>query len=509
MQDFDGFKKTFGSNFWRTITKDSQIPLPYRIEKQKLLHEVYESIKQRTYYPSVPRDYVIADKGKGVARVIPVFEPRDYCVYFYCIRALEDKIAVNRTPNTYGGWSLGGILRESEDYEMEVYKTHYDRYEIAVADDFGLSTYESSFEPNAWRRMFGDFNSKLYGALKLNDPEVILEFDIANFYDNIRLGVLEYRIREIAESSVAEEVSLLFHFLSYWNRKSNLYNPQTVGLPQDEIADCSRILANFYLQEYDKYLFEECNKVGATYFRYADDQIIFGKDKIVLKSILYKASLKLADLGLNINGSKVHFFAKNEFFAQRAFSLFAKIDKNKGDISKLEEVVDEYLAAEKCNYKDSGRMILNKLLWQNIDALPPRKKNMLLAEYTDPKHLTHSRMKADGLKRIYDLLPANEKESFIKTLRELAQSVLHNRFHHMLKKFFLEIGKEIGDIESRIAALRLNHTYTAKVSTAPTSPALKKEIDIGSLATKIAARKSIDLSKKTKARDSRISISLP
>lgn len=453
MRDFAGFKNVFGSNFWKTITKDSQIPLPYKIEKNKLLREVYDSITQRTYYPSVPRGYVIADKGRGVARVIPVFEPRDYCVYFYCIKVLEDKIAVNRTPNTYGGWSLGGVLRASEDYEIEAYKAQYDEFESEVADWLGLSAYESSFAPKAWSKIFGDFNSKLYGALKLNEPEVILEFDIANFYDNIRLGVLEYRIREIAENSVAEEVSLLFHFLSYWNRKSNLYNPQTVGLPQDEVADCSRILANFYLQEYDKYIYEECRKAGATYFRYADDQIIFGKDKAVLESILYKASLKLADLGLNINGSKVHYYSKDEFLTHRAFSIFEKLDSCKDDVATLEAVVDEYLAAQKDKYKDTGRMILNKLLWQKIDRLPLHKKTRLLSEYTDPAHLTHSRMKADGLKRIYDLLPAPDRAFFIKTLKELAQSVLHNRFHYMLKKFLPSVGEPTDAIEARIVLL--------------------------------------------------------
>jgi len=452
MKDYKDFKKAFSSSFWRTITKDSLIPLPYYIEKEELLRKVHNSIIQRTYYPSVPRGYVIADKGKGVARVIPVFEPQDYCVYFYCIKVLEDKIAVNRTPNTYGGWSLGGTLRQSEEYEIGEYKSQFDQFESDLADQLGISSYESSFAPQAWSKMYGDFNAKLYGALKRVDPEVILEFDIANFYDNIRLGVLEYRIREIAENTVAEEVSLLFHFLAYWNRKSNLYNPQTVGLPQDEVADCSRILANFYLQEYDRYLFEECAKVGATYFRYADDQIIFAKNKSVLDAILYKATLKLSDLGLNINGSKVQLFDKEDFLSSRAFALFEKLESS-SDKNNLEEVVDEYLATPKDSYKGGGYMILNKLLWKRIDELPSVKKNLLLSAYTNTKYLTDSRMKPDRLKRIYDLLPQAEKAYFIKTLRDLSASVLHNRFHRTIKKFFLTIEESVDDIDARITAL--------------------------------------------------------
>ena len=40
-------------------------------------------------------------------------------------------------------------------------------------------------------------------------------------------------------------------FLKNLYKKLQSYKPQTVGIPQEYIDDCSRILANFYLQKYD------------------------------------------------------------------------------------------------------------------------------------------------------------------------------------------------------------------------------------------------------------------
>ena len=69
-------------------------------------------------------------------------------------------------------------------------------------------------------------------------------------------------------------ITLLFYLLNQWNRRNTGLHPQAVGLPQDALADCSRILSNYYLQRYDKFAENVCAKAGALYFRYADDQMI-------------------------------------------------------------------------------------------------------------------------------------------------------------------------------------------------------------------------------------------
>ncbi len=52
------------------------------------------------------------------------------------------------------------------------------------------------------------------------------------------------------------------------------------------LGDCSRILANFYLQDYDAYMKVECDGQAASYLRYADDQIMMANDKEILYNIL-------------------------------------------------------------------------------------------------------------------------------------------------------------------------------------------------------------------------------
>ncbi|MGA2436279.1 MAG: hypothetical protein ABSG25_13465 [Bryobacteraceae bacterium] len=106
------FKRWFNRSFWR-VFKDRSFPI--RIpespeEKARLVDSVCAAISSARYAPSIPEAEIIMNKGHGVARTVPVFCIEDYCVYYFCIKELEDVLCVNRTPNTFGGWTLGGKL---------------------------------------------------------------------------------------------------------------------------------------------------------------------------------------------------------------------------------------------------------------------------------------------------------------------------------------------------------------------------------------------------------------
>lgn len=102
---------------------------------------------------------------------MPVFCVEDYLIYYFCIKELEDVLCGRRTPNTYGGWTLGGKLRAQEATEMESEATEYGRY---------------SFNPDAWKEAFGEFNSLLFAQIETRQYPLILQFDLSNFYDSIR-----------------------------------------------------------------------------------------------------------------------------------------------------------------------------------------------------------------------------------------------------------------------------------------------------------------------------------
>ena len=133
------------------------------------------------------------------------------------------------------------------------------------------------------------------------DWKCFLKLDIANFYDGINLSLLERKVRHVIPKSKQDVVTLLFHFLQNWNRRFEGYSMKTVGLPQDEIGDCSRILANFYLQDYDSAVYEVCERHDAKYVRFADDQIIYAANSEVAKNILFEASKELMKVNLNFN----------------------------------------------------------------------------------------------------------------------------------------------------------------------------------------------------------------
>jgi hypothetical protein len=175
--------------------------------------KVYLSISSARYAPSIPVAEFVMNKGHGVARTVPVFCIEDYCVYYFCIKELENVLCVNRTRNTFGGWSLGGKFRQQETSEIECEITEYGRY---------------SFNPQAWTRAFGEFNSLLFSQLDQGNYSHVLQFDLSNFYDSVRLDTLERWIREEADSEKGWIITLLFYLLNQWNRRNTGLQPQAV-----------------------------------------------------------------------------------------------------------------------------------------------------------------------------------------------------------------------------------------------------------------------------------------
>jgi hypothetical protein len=347
------FKKYFNKYFWKAFRGNA---LFYRKEdlneeyREKILDELYEEILNRKYYPSIPKINLYQEKNIGIARCIPVFEIKDYCLYYFCIKQIEDKIAFNRTENTYGGWSLGGKFRKAEDEEIEHLSIEHNSLEDIIANELEISISTYSFNPKAWSKAYGDLNSKLYSTIVSNDYKFCIEIDIANFYDSINLDLLELWIREIGDKENSEQISILFHFLRYWNRNDNCYNRKTIGIPQDALADCSRILANFYLQDYDQFAFEICQANKLKYFRYADDQFIFGNTEKDLKNAVFEFSKKLNSINLNINSKKAYLWKVDELLDYRSFKLFDLVSKeNISAEGNIEKFVTECIKIHKKN----------------------------------------------------------------------------------------------------------------------------------------------------------------
>lgn len=268
--------------FWQWIKNKSLITYEFITDRKEFLVCLFQKILDRTYYPSPPLEYLTLNKGNSVVRIIPVLTLEDLCVYYYCVRKLETYIAVNHVPGTYGGFGLSGSLRKVEEKVMEEIK---EANETVLIDDqeyvFDIHPYAelSALNAQAWFAEWNDFTEKIYFSSAAHGSCFVAELDISNFYDSIQLDHLEYKLRESIPNTNNEVIYLLLHFLKFWNRHINFYRQQGAGIPQDSFGECSRVLANFYLQRYDKKMNTLCREHDALFFRYADDQVIFANTK--------------------------------------------------------------------------------------------------------------------------------------------------------------------------------------------------------------------------------------
>ena len=428
---WEDFKRWFNRAFWKAFKNRAfPIKLPKTVkEKEATVRAVFEAIKSARYAPSIPEAELVMNKGHGVARTIPVFCIEDYIVYYFCTKELEDVISGNHTKHTFGGWSLGGNLRKMEGLDVEF--------------DIGFSNARYSFNPRAWRQAFGEFNSLLFSQLNTGAYTHILQFDLSNFYDCVRLDILERWIREDASADKSWIIALLFYFLNQWNRRNTDLHPQGVGIPQDALADCSRLLANYYLQKYDKFAAWICAKAGANYFRYSDDQMILlnGTDRI--EELMLLLTRYLDRQGLRVNQKKVAQWTVRELEKHRCRSIqatFVKPGDNKNP-KLVRKFVDAYFKlsyAQLAKTWNGGIPLLNRLLWANIESLPQILFNKLLTRYTSSTYLLIARKYE--LIRVHELNAKRRKPIDLeKRLTDLGNKTFHNSFHHEGFAFAKEI----------------------------------------------------------------------
>lgn len=426
----DDFQRWFNRDFWKAF-KNRAFPIKIpqtQSEKNDLVEKVYSSISSARYAPSIPEAELVTNKGHGVARTVPVFCMADYCVYYFCIKELEDVLCGNRTANTFGGWTLGGKLRQQEKSEIECELTEYGRY---------------SFNPQAWIQVFGEFNALLFSQLDHGNYSHVLQFDLSNFYDSVRLDMLERWIREESNSEKGWVITLLFYLLNHWNRRNTGLHPQAVGLPQDALADCSRILSNYYLHKYDKFAATICAKAGALYFRYSDDQMILLNDPAKVDNLLLLLTRHLDRYGLRVNQKKVNLCTAAELQQYRCRTIqaiFARKGDNKNP-ALVRKFVDAYMAipiGDLENTWNSGQPLLNRLLWAKLESLPINLFERIVVRLTSEQYLLLADHKK--LERVHYL---NNKRSLpidLPTrLQKLGEKSVHNAYHHEGLTFAISI----------------------------------------------------------------------
>jgi hypothetical protein len=435
--DKASYLKLFETKFWSKLN-ESIVPFNKEsLGKEEYLNKLYNQIQDYTYSPSHPRDYIVFNKHNGISRYVPTFTRNDYCVFYLCVKLLENEIATNRVEGTFGGWTLGNPIRLKEEQEL------------LELDYIPFNTINELSWANEWR----SFQGIARKYKDIDDFKYFINLDIANFYDTINLSILERNIRHAIPKSKQDVVTLLMHFLHGWNKRLEGYNLKTIGIPQDEIGDISRILANFYLQDYDFKMKEVCASHNARFIRFSDDQIIFAKSKEDARKVLYEASKNLFKINLNINSSKVKEFAtKSEFERYWAYEIFDLLQdkENKGNIDWGVKRYFEY-KEEGVNFRESS--VLKRLLTININLIDQVYKQKLLSIFYKEDVLPN--LDLWHFRRIRQL--ANDDHEFFKKLDDLIPKVLFNAYHYQLLRFYQ---KDRDGFDTKIILNRINEIKT-------------------------------------------------
>lgn len=460
MESYEEFRSQFTNNksgkFWQTITKNSSVPLTEIPKKEDLLKKLYEEIVSSSYKPSDPRAYIMINKGFSIARTLPVFAPKDICYYYYYTKKIEPLISGNRIPGTFGGWSLNGIVRKAEELEKSHTVSSLREYEMPDGSFVGLDESEeysvpASFNPKAWMAEWKDYNKTLYTMSRGDVYDSIAELDIANFYDNINVDVLEEKLK--ISGVDPDDIARLLYFLKNWGGYTNTAKTSHKGIPQDEVADCSRLIANYYLQDFDEEMYALCQEYGAKYFRYADDQIIMARSQKDLHEIIAKASLKILRHGLCFNHAKSKLMTKTEFEEHFSFDWFI-------EHSEKTTVDEETFQKELSYYKDNTKRLRNngisvflRLLGLSSVGISKGSVESLYEGIVNLGFLTSPKLKVWHLKRLFDLMDDNGQARLCADLDEYSETQLHNSYHYTLLGFYKTIGRDTGKTQKRIKVL--------------------------------------------------------
>ena len=213
------------------------------------------------------------------------------------------------------------------------------------------------------------------------------------------------------------------------------------------MADCSRILSSFYLQKYDQFASGICTQAGATYFRYADDQMILLNDPSKIDNLLLLLTRNLDRYGLRVNQKKVMLWLTPKLIEHRCREIQA-IFATKGDNQNpalVRKFVDAYLVLTPAVLADTwngGMPLLNRLLWAKLDSLPRGVFNKMMVRLTAEPFLLLA--DAQKLKRLSNLNALRATPIDLdKRIRTIASRAVHNAFHHEARSFAQETGNTL------------------------------------------------------------------
>ncbi len=311
---------------------------------ESVIDTIHEKVNSGHYHPMKPQGVYSIPKHNLVPRFIPVLTATDNILYHYLIKEVEESLLTTKPEDvkTFGAYRVLSTAKK-QDHDRR-------KYDFIDIEDVSIGKYTVSY---SWYPGWGEFNETVKNYLdKDKNKKVFVKTDIANFYDNIDLRLLENKVRSCLGTDKLSVVNVLFKLLQGVNSFSYKYNYQGKGLPQDETSDCSRLLANYFLYDFDREFNDECIKLNCTYIRYCDDMIIMCDDKATAEKIVHSAAEILNRSALSLNSSKTTIFNSRTDFEK--YWLFAEHDELSKNIKNLSDQ-KTYNSCQKLVLKTSNK----------------------------------------------------------------------------------------------------------------------------------------------------------
>jgi group II intron reverse transcriptase/maturase len=165
--------------------------------------------------------------------------------------------------------------------------------------------------------------------------KVVLDADIAGFFDNIPHAVIMAGLRaEVADGNILDIVE---KFLAAGVMEDGVFKPTTIGTPQGGVI--SPLLANITLNSLDWMLEAQ----GYQFVRYADDFVILCASETQAKEALGQVEQHLTDkLGLQLSPEKTHIASFRKGFSFLGFDISSYSVKMRGkSIEKFKDKIRE------------------------------------------------------------------------------------------------------------------------------------------------------------------------
>ncbi len=308
-----------------------------------VIDDIYHKVNTGHYHPMRPIGVYSIPKHNLVPRFIPVLTAADNLLYHYLVKEVEESLLATKPKSvkTFGAYRVLTTAKKKDNDRR--------KYDFIDIDDISIGKYTVSY---SWFPSWGEFNETVKNYFDRHKKKtVFVKTDIANFYDNIDLRLLENKVRSCLDDSKLSVVNILFKLLQGVNSFSYKYNYQGKGLPQDETSDCSRLLANYFLYDFDKEFDAICKKLDCTFVRYCDDIIVMCNDKASAEKIVHAAAEVLNKSALSLNSSKTKIFdSRSKFEKYWMFDEHNKMSanvKNMKNQKTYDEMQQLVLAASK------------------------------------------------------------------------------------------------------------------------------------------------------------------